>query len=58
LDGIRSIGQAILRCLEAGMDDYLPKPIHKEPVLKMLHKWVKEEKACPKGPDGIEGVQT
>jgi len=40
------------------MDDYLPKPIHKEPVLKMLHKWVKEEKACPKGPDGIEGVQT
>ena len=28
------------RCLEAGMDDYLAKPIQKEAVLAMLERWV------------------
>jgi two-component system, sensor histidine kinase and response regulator len=28
------------RCLEAGMDDYLAKPIQKDAVLAMLERWV------------------
>ena len=27
------------RCIEAGMDDYLTKPIKKESVLEMVYKW-------------------
>lgn len=54
MDGVRSIGQAILGCLEAGRDDSLPKPIQKEPVLEMIEKWVREEETCSKGADGIE----
>lgn len=30
------------RCLEAGMDDYIPKPIKREIVFEMLKKWVFE----------------
>lgn len=28
------------KCLEAGMDDYITKPINKELVLEMLEKWI------------------
>jgi CheY-like chemotaxis protein len=28
------------KCLDAGMDDYIPKPINKENVLEILNKWV------------------
>lgn len=28
------------RCLEAGMDDYLPKPVQLEQLTQMLHKWL------------------
>jgi CheY-like chemotaxis protein len=28
------------RCLEVGMDEYLSKPLHKEPLLHMLRQWV------------------
>ena len=28
------------KCLEAGMDDYIPKPIKRELVFKMIEKWV------------------
>jgi len=28
------------RCLEAGMDDYIPKPIKREIVFEILEKWV------------------
>ena len=28
------------RCLEAGMDDYLPKPIDREALQKVLEKWI------------------
>jgi PAS domain S-box-containing protein len=28
------------KCLEAGMNDYLPKPIIQEDLEKMLHKWL------------------
>ncbi len=30
------------RCLEAGMDDYIPKPINKEELGKTLRRWVGE----------------
>ena len=29
------------KCLEAGMDDYIPKPIRREVVFDMVEKWVK-----------------
>ncbi len=28
------------KCLEAGMNDYIPKPIKREVVFKMIKKWV------------------
>ncbi len=30
------------KCLEAGMDDYVTKPIKRETVFKMIEKWVFE----------------
>ncbi len=33
------------RCLEAGMDDYIPKPISKEELGKILRRWVGEGEA-------------
>jgi len=36
------------RCLEAGMDDYLSKPVRKEQIVEMLERWVaREETARP-----------
>jgi len=28
------------KCHEAGMDDYIPKPVKREFVFEMLEKWV------------------
>jgi CheY-like chemotaxis protein len=28
------------KCLESGMDDYLPKPIRKEELGSMIHRWL------------------
>lgn len=28
------------RCLEAGMDDYVPKPVQFDALIKVLLKWV------------------
>ncbi len=28
------------KCIEAGMDDYIPKPIKREVVFEMVEKWV------------------
>jgi two-component system sensor histidine kinase/response regulator len=36
-------------CLEVGMDEYLAKPLHKEPLLAMIREWVRS----PGDPDGI-----
>jgi DNA-binding response OmpR family regulator len=35
------------RCLQAGMDDYVSKPIHAEPLLEMLQKWASMSDASP-----------
>lgn len=32
-------------CLEAGMDDYITKPIKREIVFEVLEKWVLKKKA-------------
>ena len=32
------------KCLSAGMDDYIPKPIKREFVFQKLEKWVFEKK--------------
>ncbi len=29
------------KCLEAGMDDYLPKPINRDEIFNMINKWIK-----------------
>jgi PAS domain S-box-containing protein len=33
------------KCLEAGMDDYIPKPVKRELVFAMLEKWVFDKQA-------------
>jgi PAS domain S-box-containing protein len=35
------------RCLEAGMDDYLAKPIHMQALDKILQRWVLNQLAAP-----------
>ncbi len=34
-----------IRCLEAGMDDYLPKPIKQEGLQELINRWLAPEKA-------------
>jgi len=43
------------KCLETGMDDYLPKPIKKEAILEMIREWVREEEGSSKRPNATEG---
>ena len=33
------------QCLEAGMNDYIPKPVKREIIFKTINKWVIEKKA-------------
>ena len=33
-----------LKCLDAGMDDYIAKPVDPESVLTMIDKWASREK--------------
>jgi CheY-like chemotaxis protein len=37
------------RCLDGGMNDYVTKPVKREVVLKMVHKWVFSRKLPPLG---------
>jgi PAS domain S-box-containing protein len=39
-------------CLEAGMDDYLSKPIRPEEIIRVLTKW-----CCPKPIEAIEAIE-
>jgi CheY-like chemotaxis protein len=32
------------KCLEAGMDDYISKPINRDILLQVLNKWLKKPK--------------
>ena len=32
------------RCIESGMDDYMPKPIKREIVFGMIDRWVMRER--------------
>jgi two-component system sensor histidine kinase/response regulator len=41
------------RCVDAGMDDYLPKPVRSDELARMLEKWTK-----PAGYDGGNGNPT
>jgi len=40
------------RCLAAGMDDYISKPVDPQNVLKVLHRWLPERGAQPEGDTG------
>jgi CheY-like chemotaxis protein len=33
------------KCLEAGMDDYVPKPVKRELVFELVEKWVFNKKS-------------
>ena len=35
------------KCLAAGADDYLPKPVATDDLVRMLHKWLEHERRSP-----------
>ncbi len=35
------------KCLAAGADDYLPKPVARDDLVRMLHKWLEHERRSP-----------
>ena len=39
------------KCLEAGMDDFLPKPVSLETLEKTLHRWSSQESKTPMEPE-------
>jgi HPt (histidine-containing phosphotransfer) domain-containing protein len=42
------------RCLAAGMDDYLSKPLEREDVLATLGKWLSKTSPVPQEPEAAE----
>ena len=42
------------KCLEAGMDDYLPKPINTAALIDALDKWLSKERKLAKREAGME----
>jgi CheY-like chemotaxis protein len=36
------------RCLDAGMDDYLPKPVKQDALLEVISRWTVGEQAATK----------
>jgi CheY-like chemotaxis protein len=41
-----------IKCFEAGMNDYLTKPILSEGLASILHKWLFIERRCENTPQG------
>jgi CheY-like chemotaxis protein len=37
------------RCLEAGMDDYLPKPISPKALLEKVERWAWQDNSAQRG---------
>lgn len=46
------------RCLNAGMDDYLSKPISMEMIRAMVIKWLPDGRATVTGPAAVSGQQS
>jgi CheY-like chemotaxis protein len=40
------------KCLSAGMDDYIAKPIRRESITEMLQKWTPKNRVEGKGDRG------
>jgi CheY-like chemotaxis protein len=34
------------KCMEAGMDDYISKPIRREEILQAINKWVQKSESA------------
>ena len=49
--------EQIQRCLDAGMDDHVGKPLSPASLLGVLHKWVDGDDASgPRAPEGVDAV--
>ncbi len=46
-----AIKEYIERCLEAGMDDYISKPVRRSDLLKMVDKWTSQTLPAKDGPE-------
>jgi CheY-like chemotaxis protein len=52
LDGDRE------RCLAAGMSDYLPKPMKREPLRALLERWSRRPSSSPVDTEALVGSAT
>jgi len=41
--------EAVAACMDAGMDDYLPKPFERAQILAILKRWLPPAAAAPVG---------
>jgi two-component system, sensor histidine kinase and response regulator len=40
------------RCLAAGMDDYIAKPVRSQTLVEVLHRWIVDAEQRPEDPAG------